>query len=872
MSNFKKKRNARSRAGYRPVAIAALVASGILQPLLPVLALGTAADTGISNTATAEYKDDAGTTFDATSNTVTIKVAPVAGITVKPTGITDGNGGALEAGDKPVYNFEVTNVGNTPEDIFIPGTPTTSGFEPNSVATPITVKYQIITNGVAGTLTDVPANGVTLSSIAADQVIKVFVSGTVAAGLAPNFPVTVTLGNTGANNNDPETTQNIVEVDNAPTNLTDVRTVTLSTPTYTVNREASASQFLGFATSVKPQAFALIKKTASSVPGASASGNDDVITYNLNFSVLNNSPNGSYTPADLEGTNIDLDTGAGSSIEKKILVSDAIPAGTVLTQAPAAVAGWTAVYSTDSVDATIPISSSALGALPAAKWTTTAPTTPAGFSAVKRIGFIANATSITAGAAAIDLPFNVVTSGLPVSGGKVYNIAQAFGQTKGDATNQVVVDESGDPNASNFNDDGTVGTAYNPASDTGKADPVNQGLDDPQNPNTGVGPNGEDNVVDITGTIPPATDGILNGPNGSPAAIGPTDENDDFTNASTKPPAGQDPTKVIAAAQSTTFTNTIKNPALPGPGIQPLAAVTVQPISPTLAEASDGPLNTATGQYGKDIDIPTDTLVTLTDLTVGTTNKPVVYKYDGSKFVLQAADTTLPIPTQGTPLNFGSLAPGAVVNYTVKVELPASTVKPLVATSIPLVAFTDDDPTGNVPTKLGFSGETVNNITIDRVYTGYMKLVKEARILAADESVLQDWTDAAAAATPGELSVKPAPGQFIEYRIRYQNISTTGNASGNAILNAKQFTLTEDGVTSPNNWASVTTHQQKTTASPGSTLTFFNNAGTTIGNADPSNNTEVGKYQSSVPGVIAPGDQGVFQFRRLVNESGPSNP
>jgi hypothetical protein len=841
MSNLKKKRNDRTSVGYRPLAIAALVASGILQPLLPVLAVGTAADIGISNTATAQYKDDAGTTFDATSNTVQIKVAPVAGLSVKATGITDVNAGALEAGDQVIYNFDVTNIGNTPEDIYIPSAPATTGLDPASVV----VTYQVVNaNGTLGPVTPRPANGI-IPGVLADQVVKVFVTANVkATGLVAGDLVSVTLGNAGANDNNPITTQNILDLPDGA-NADEVRTVALATPTYAVNKEASAIQSLPFASKVTPEAFALIKKTATSTPGTSAAGNDDIITYNLNFSVLNSSPNGGFTPADLVGTNIKVDTGSGVSIQQKILVSDAIPAGTVLQAQPVAPSGWTTVYSVDSVDATIPLSSTALGALPAATWTTTV---PAQLSTVKRVGFIATASSITAGSAAVNFPISVITSGLPVNGGKVYNIAQAFGQTNGDTTNSVVVDESGDSTPSNFNDNGSVGPAYNPATDTGKADPVTQGLDDPQNPSSGLGTQGEDTVTTITGTVTVANDSILNGPNGTPAAVGPTDSNDDFTNASTQPPAGQSPLSNIASPQSASFKNTASNPGT----TSSLADVTVQPIAPSKAEAVDAiaPI----GQYGADADIPVDTLVTITELVNGSpTAKTATYIYK-----LTAGVYSFKLQS-GTPVNLGNVAPNATVSYRTDVTFPANSILPLKAVSIPVVAFSDDNPGG---ANAGFNGETTNNITLDRVYTGYMKLVKEARILASDKTtVLQDWTDGAA--NGGLLTTKPAPGQYIEYRIRYQNISAPANGSGNVILNASQFTLKEDGTTLPNNWASVTTHQQNTLSSPGSTLNFFNSSGTTIGTVDPADGNDVGQYQNSVPS-IAPGSQGVFQFRRLV--------
>ncbi len=874
MSNLKKKRNDRSSAGYRPLAIAALVASGILQPLLPVLAAGTNAGDTISNTATATYTDDTGTTtFNATSNTVRIVVAPISGLTVKPTGITDKDAGAVEQGDTLEYNFDVKNVGNTTADIFIPKLPELQAAAKNFTVSK--VEYFDTTLATPAYVA-VPANGI-IPGVAAETVVKIRVTGTVAtSGVIAGDLISVTLGDAGLNDNSPGT-QNLVDVPTTD-DAKEVRTAFnpldpngVSNPVD--NKEASAIQSISFASQVKPQAFSLLEKTVdkpNSDPGASTAGNDDTIAYNLKFSVLNQSPNGGLTPAALEGTPIKVGATAGSAVSTvKILVSDAIPAGTVLKSAPSAVTGWTAVYSTDSVDTTIPVISNSTTPtpLPAAAWSTTAPATPAEFAAVKRIGFIATAVSIAPGTVAPDFKFSVVTSGLPVNGGKVYNIAQAFGTTQGDATKTVVVDESGDASPSNADNTG-VPLAYDPANDTGKADPVNQGIDT-KGDNSGIGLKGETTEVTITGTIAPANDSIFNGPKNQPTAVGPTDANDDFTNASTAIGAGLSPTANIATAQTGTFTNTVSIPA--NATNSNIASVTVEPISPTEAEAADG--ITTTGQYAGTAVIPNGTTVKLTDLTPGTTNLPVTYTYSTSTGRFAITSTAVATVSQATPLNFGSLPVGATRSYTTEVTLPANTVTPLTAIAIPLVAFADDDPTNTAATpSRGFTGESTNNITLDRVYTGYMKLVKEARILSADKStIIQDWTVGDAA---GLLARKAAPGQFIEYRISYQNISTAANGSGNTILNAKNFKLIEDGTgtnagSTANNWASNTLHQKNTLASQG-TVNYFAGASpiaplTTglIGTTDPADGDTVGSYQNIVP-LVAPASQGTFQFRRVV--------
>ena len=97
-----------------------------MAPVLAQLAPGTQAGTSISNTATATYEDDDGNSFDASSNTVTVTVAEVAGIEITASGTTnndDNNDGNLNNGDTVDFDFTVTNVGNDPTRFRIPTPP-----------------------------------------------------------------------------------------------------------------------------------------------------------------------------------------------------------------------------------------------------------------------------------------------------------------------------------------------------------------------------------------------------------------------------------------------------------------------------------------------------------------------------------------------------------------------------------------------------------------------------------------------------------------------------------------------------------------------------------------------------------------------------
>ena len=90
---------------------------------------------------------------------------------------------------------------------------------------------------------------------------------------------------------------------------------------------------------------------------------------------------------------------------------------------------------------------------------------------------------------------------------------------------------------SNFNDNGTPG-GNTPRS--GVAAPAADGINSGNN-NTGTGANGQDNVF----TVAPAGT-ILNGPQGQPGAVGPTDDNDDFTDSSAPVAAGTAPGSTVS--------------------------------------------------------------------------------------------------------------------------------------------------------------------------------------------------------------------------------------------------------------------------------------------------------------------------------------
>ncbi len=822
-----------------------------------VLAKGAPADTEIRNTATATYDDDDGNTFNATSNEVIIKVAEVAGLTITAGTIEDSTPGTnIEPGDSVSFPFEVANVGNAPTNVYVPGIGgiTVQNFTPDP-ATPIEVFDA--TGPGATVIGTVPAGGGLVTDLggtpiifAPDDIFVVKVNGTVPSNVPNGAPISVALGNTD-DNTGPDTQNQPDNSDGGPQS-TDVRTVD-PTPGDTTddpsNGEREASAVLATTIDARPLALAKVKKDATvtdrNIP---SNAQDDILTYSLTLEVDDVDPSGLFVPADLEGTNITIN---GAPNQKRILVSDAIPAETRLNAVPTAPPGWTVVYAKGANDAAS--GSNALGI----DWQTATPTTSAELADVNRVGFIFTGT-VAKGTSVTGFEFEVVTSGVTsTTGTTIENIAQVFGQSEGDVTEQIIYDESGDDNPNNFTDGNTPptpdGSDYAPgAGDDGiapESDGDNNGVVD--NPgdfdpgaNTGTGDDGEANVV----ILPLADDNLVNGPKDSSDATGPSGgTQDDFTNKSTPTPAaGIAPTDTFNPGP-VDFDNSLTNP-----GADFVANVVVEPISPARAAAASGlPVSTYSNTDGDDPAnvLPNGTIVTITNPANADSAS---YTFNGSDFVLN---------TGNSPVNFGqvdpiSADPANEIDYKVTVDLSGTVAAPgtpaaqLEDYAIPLVAFPDTGAPG-------FDTETVSNITIDRLYTGFIKLSKQSQIRDENGDILEAFTP-----TP---AIQADPGDTIEYLITYENISRAagGSATNNVELNANNLVITEDGDTTPNNWAKFTSHiVGSATASAGS-ITFFE---TSTGTGTPTEPTgDVVKYENTVTTVVAPGTSGTFEFDRLVN-------
>ncbi|NEQ34620.1 MAG: hypothetical protein F6K04_27255 [Leptolyngbya sp. SIO4C5] len=400
----------------------------------------------------------------------------------------------------------MANTGNDATRFFIPGQVAVTG-----AATLTSVAVDL--DGDGNFETNVPSAGLTTNVVAPGNTISANVTVEVSSAAVSGDTISVQFGNTAPNDNSSDTQNQPDAPDSA--GLDEVRTVDGAngalgeTDGAPINGEREASAVQTSTVDAAPQAFATVlnERTNYNNGGTANTINDDEVTYGLTLNVETSAPAGSsgLNAADLEGTPINL-VGELLPVDR-ILISAAIPEQTNLESVATPPTDWTTVYTT------VPTSVDANDAL----WTTVP---PADLSLVTRIGFIYDGTLPT-GTNETGFAYTVETDNILSSSANIENIAQVFGETVGEPSDRLVYDESGDRNPSNFNDDGSVGS-NTPTS--GVADAATQG-EDTNNDNTGTGPGGEVNVLELVGQSQ-----ILNGPNLAPSAVGPTDNNDDFTN------------------------------------------------------------------------------------------------------------------------------------------------------------------------------------------------------------------------------------------------------------------------------------------------------------------------------------------------------
>jgi hypothetical protein len=131
---------------------------------------------------------------------------------------------------------------------------------------------------------------------------------------------------------------------------------------------------------------------------------------------------------------------------------------------------------------------------------------------------------------------------------------------------------------------------------------------------------------------------------------------------------------------------------------------------------------------------------------------------------------------------------------------------------------------------------TNSNDTIDRLYTGFVRLTKSASVLNGN-------------LTKGTAS-DAVPGAVITYTVAYVNLASTGGTNC-PTLNAHNLVITEDGAGGSNNWGTYTTHVVSSAAD--------SRSGTITGNASAAS-TVLTDTVLSLPA----GQSGTFSFQRLI--------
>jgi hypothetical protein len=837
---------------YSRFLLATLLMSGSLSQLATVaLAGGTAAGASIDNTANATYEDlNATGTINTTSNTVRVTVAEVAGITVAGNGITAttvGGNSTISVGNELYYNYIITNTGNGPTTFHIPSVVNIDG--PGTVKTSggtTGLEYSI--NGGTSWL-PVVAGGTDTSAIAVNGSVAVRVAITVNGN--PGTKLDVKLGN-GVNNTANEGFLNSGLAD-------DVYTIPVSGST-PVNGQRESSDIVSgtVGSTAKNAAFAtvLATRTSENQNNSPANLGDDIISYELSLKVNNLAPLTAtgITAAALTGTSITTDVSGSSLAANRILVSNAVPDGTKLENTPSTAPGWTKVYTSDLT--TIKANS--------ATWTTV-------YSAnATRVGFVSAVGAVIGTNTTVNnFTFAVkVTTPAPVTAGTppvttaattytVDSIAQAFGSTSGGT--DLIYDESGDQTPNNYDPANPTVTSTFSTTTTGTT-PVTTytagangvavatyGIDGNNN-NSGTADDGTGEINRYTYTYTPTvTVGLLNGPNGAPDAEGPNgtvNSNEyDFSNKSSGVPANKVAGNGATISPAVVgFINTVKNTGTATANIKLL------------------PEGLAAG------DLPNDTEVRIYD---DLTSQSATYKITGGTttqvgtfaFVTGSGNNTAGAVSLGNPVTLNGVGSTLTAQYSVAVTLPAGTL------------LSTDTLKGYPVVIKAFSG-AVSNKTIDRVYTGFVKLEKKSRILQG--------TGPAVSVANGTLDGTPktsvAAGNIIEYEITYKNISEPNVGSGNAILKANNLVITEDGTGTigSNTWGKDanndgiidTTNVPSSAADIAGTITYFKGAtgasptaqltGTTV-------TTDTTKYVDEVTNVLDPGGNGSFSFKRKMN-------
>ena len=379
----------------RALAALALLVAACL-PLSSARAQQTAGGTPISNQASATYSDGTNS-YSVTSNTVTVTVANVAGLTITPDG---GSVPTVVAGQTGVdFTFTVTNSGNFPTQVRFPAGGT--AIFPSAGLTVTQAVIDVNGNGIDAGDIDILSNGSAVvypasPYLARNASFNVVVRTTVGSGVSAGATVGVTLGDAAADNEAAEGTN------------TEVRTSVPASVTLT----GSESEGVGSITTTV-QNDAQLRVNLSAPTGPVALGSNVTYTWSVE-----NLGARAVSPRTL--------TNAPAGSQTGVFVIAPVPGRTTFSSITPP-AGVTVLYSTSALT-TDPVTG--------AVWTTVAP--PAG--SVVRVAF--NVGASLAPAASVTNMQMVVTVNTGINASlPLYEIGDAFGRN---SVNANLTDQSGD--------------------------------------------------------------------------------------------------------------------------------------------------------------------------------------------------------------------------------------------------------------------------------------------------------------------------------------------------------------------------------------------------------------------------------------------
>ncbi len=436
----------------------------------------TPGGTVITNQASATYSDGTNS-YSTISNTVTVTVSLVSGLTITPDA---GSNPTVVAGQTAVvYDFTVANTGNFTDQVrFL-----ASGASVRLVGSGVVTRAVIDANG-SGTInagdTDILTNGadVVSANILQSANIHVLVEVSINAGAASGSSVQVLLGDAATGG---------PGFDNQPFDSSANEVRTESAASVNGRREARGD----ISASVVDDA--LLRLTLTAPAGPVPLGSD--ITYTWQ--------------ASNQGARVVSGVSLGGFSQVYIIAP--IPARTVLKSGQTFPANT--LYTTSTLTTT-PL---------AATWSTTAPSP---LSNTTRIAFPVGATlGVGVSSANINMVVTIntgINASIPID-----EIGDAFGLN---TINAVITDQSGDLTANNGDGNANFDEGYVAGAGHGV----------------------------IQQTLLSQIGSVLLGPNGAPAAVGPTDNNDDYTNMSTNP-ANIAPGGVTASSAQLVYTNTVQN-------------------------------------------------------------------------------------------------------------------------------------------------------------------------------------------------------------------------------------------------------------------------------------------------------------------------